>query len=85
MHFVPNKLSHAKNGEPSVGVEDYLFDVVLFLLIADLYTPIKEYLREVYFEDDVPQKEQKHLNINSKPYTFYKENLYKLKLDDILQ
>jgi hypothetical protein len=57
VHFVPNQLSHAKNGELAVGVEDQLHDVALFLLIDDWYTPIKKYLCKEYFEDVVAQEE----------------------------
>jgi hypothetical protein len=35
LHFVPNQLSCAKNAEPTIGVEDQLFDVVFFLLTID--------------------------------------------------
>jgi hypothetical protein len=45
---------HVGNGELVVGVEDQLFDVVLFLLIFDWYTQIKEYPCKGYFRDDVP-------------------------------
>jgi hypothetical protein len=47
-----------RNGKPVIGVEDQLFDVVIFLLIIDWYTPIKEYLCKGYFEDDVLRKNE---------------------------
>lgn len=53
VHVVLDQLSHARNGEPAVGVEDQLFDVVFFLIVADWYTPIKKYLCKGYFKDDV--------------------------------
>ncbi len=53
VHVVPYQLSHVGNGEP-ISVEDQLFDVVLFILTVDWYTPIIEYLRKIYFKDDVP-------------------------------
>jgi hypothetical protein len=54
VHFVLDQLSYAKNGEPTIGVEDQLPDVVIFLLTIDWYAPIKEYLLKGYFENDVP-------------------------------
>jgi len=54
VHVVPYQLSHAINGELIVGMEDQLFDVVIFILTSDWYTPIKKYLGKGYFEDDVP-------------------------------
>jgi hypothetical protein len=85
VHFVPDQLSHAKNGEPNVSVEDQLFDATFFILIGNWYTPIKEYIRKGYFKYDVPPKARKHLTIKSIPYTLYGENLYKLGPDGILQ
>jgi len=85
LHFVLDQLSHAKNGELAIGVEDQLLDVALFLLIVDWYAPIKEYILKGYFKDDVPQKERKCLTIKSRPYTFYGKKLYKLGLDGILR
>jgi hypothetical protein len=35
VHFVLDQLSHAKNGELIVGVEDQLFDVILFLITSN--------------------------------------------------
>jgi len=66
LHFVLDQLSHAKNGELAIGVEDRLLDVALFLLIIDWYALIKEYLLKGYFKDDVPQKERKCLTIKIK-------------------
>lgn len=71
-------MSCGKNSEPTVGVEDQLLDVVLFLIIADWYAPIKEYLLKGYFKDDIPEKERKRCTIKSRPYTFYGKKLYKL-------
>jgi hypothetical protein len=44
-------------------VEDQLFDAIIFLLITDWYTPIKEYLCKGYFEHDVPQEGHKRFTI----------------------
>ncbi len=85
VHVVPNQLSHARNGELVVGMEDQLFDVVIFILTSDWYTPIKEYLGKGYFEDDVPKEERKHLIIKSRLYTFYGEKIYKLGPNGIFQ
>jgi hypothetical protein len=84
VHFVLNQLSHVKNGELAIGVEDKLPDTAIFLLTVDLYAILIKYLHKVYFEDDVPQEEQKRLTKNPRPYTFYKGKLYKLGLDGIL-
>jgi hypothetical protein len=59
--------------------------LLFFLLTIDWYTPIKNYVRKDYFEDDVLQEELKHLTIKSRPYTFYGEKLYKLGPNGILQ
>jgi hypothetical protein len=53
VHFLPNQLSCVKIGEPTIGGEDQLPDVAIFLLTIDWYAPIKEYLLKGYFEDDV--------------------------------
>jgi hypothetical protein len=42
VHFVPDQLLCAKNGEPIIGMEDQLLDATLFLLITDWYTLIKD-------------------------------------------
>jgi hypothetical protein len=76
-------LSRAKNGEPIVGVEDQLVDVVLFFKNVNWYAPIKEYLLKGYFKDNIPKEERKCLTIKSKPYTFYGKKLYKLGPDSI--
>jgi hypothetical protein len=78
VHFILDQLLCVRNGEPIIGVEDQLPDVVLCLLTTNWYTPIKEYLCKGYFEDDVLQEEHKCLTIKSRPYTLYGEKLYKL-------
>jgi hypothetical protein len=44
-------------------------DTAIFLLTVDLYAILIKYLHKVYFEDDVPQEEQKRLTKNPRPYT----------------
>jgi hypothetical protein len=56
MHFVPDQLSCVKNGEPAIGVEVQLHDVIIFLITIDLYASIKEYLLKGSFEDDIPKE-----------------------------
>jgi hypothetical protein len=82
VQFVPDQLSCAKNGEPTIGVEDQVLDAIFFLIIVDKYAPIKEYFVKGYFEDNIPKEESKHLAIKSRPYTIY--GLYKLGQDVIL-
>jgi hypothetical protein len=79
VHFILDQLLCVRNGELVVGVEDQLPNDVLFLLTADWYTPIKEYLCKGYFEDDVLEEEHTCLTIKSRPYTLYGEKLYKLR------
>jgi hypothetical protein len=85
MHFIPDQLLRARNGKPTIGVEDQLPDATIFLSTVDWYIPIKEYFCKGYFEDGVAQEEWKCLTIESIPYTFNGEKLYKLGPNGILR
>jgi hypothetical protein len=85
IHFLLDHLSIISHGELVKRVYDKLFDVHLFNVKVDWYGPIIKYLKKGYFDSNVPKKENSQIVIKAKSYTLYDGQLYKLKLDGVIQ
>ncbi len=85
VHSVLDHLYNNENGEPIVGVEYQLPNIVLYIQYKLISTHLSKIILEIYFENEMPKKKKGKIVVKFKPYTFYEGKLYKLGLNAILK
>lgn len=59
VHFVIDHLYNNENGEPIVGVEQQLPNIVLYIQYQSISIHLSKIIFKIYFEDEMPKEKGK--------------------------